>query len=967
MKLRLTLSLAFAALSPFLCLNAHALGDPNHVVFQSQPHAFPIASTGHPTSILVDPADWSGVTRAATSFAADVASVTGNSPTILHTLTTSTDRNIILIGTIGRSPLIDRLIAAHQLDVSMVQGHWESSLTQVVEHPFPGITSALVIAGADKRGTIFGIYDLSEQIGVSPWAWWADVPIRHHDNLFLIAGKYIQPTPRVKYRGIFLNDEAPALSGWTQEKFGGYNHLFYEHVFELLLRLKANFLWPAMWNSAFNEDDPADPILADEYGIVMGTSHHEPMMRAQQEWKRHGKGPWDYTLNKQELDDFWRYGVRRNKNLEELTTIGMRGDGDMAMSADTNTALLERIVADQRKILSEEVNPDVTRIPQVWALYKEVQGYYEKGMRVPDDVTLLWCDDNWGNLRRVPTPAEQKRAGGAGIYYHFDYVGDPRNYKWINTNSIPRVWEQLNIAAAYGADRLWIVNVGDLKPMEFPIELFLDMARDPARWNQDNLDTYTRDWATREFGPEQAPEIASLISTYTQYNSRRKPELLDPTTYSLTVDHEADRIEKQWQDLVARAKRINDVLPEPYRPAFFELVLHPILASSTVGEMYIAAGRNRLYAEEGRASANFYADETRKLFAQDAAITDEYNHKLLNGKWNHMMDQTHIGYTTWQQPALNAMPAVQQVQPLAGAHMVVFPEGPFTPEGAGPAGIRALPTFDSVNRQTRTIDLANRGTQPFTFTATASAPWVHLSSTSGEVTTDQRLSVTIDYSQLPLGSNTASITIRQKDSGTPSTTIPVIALQAPSGNVRGYVEDAGTVTIDAEHTAARHPANGLSWQTIPGLGNTLSAVETFPVNAPSTLTAAQQPCLDYDFYLFTPGERSVQTVLAPTLPFLPGRGLRYTLAVDTKPPVTIDAWSNYSEMEWRRVVADNVRKVDTPLGTLTAGTHSLHLCRVDAGLTPERIIIYQGDHPPATYLGPPESINPAIPASTPSH
>jgi hypothetical protein len=970
MKIRFALSLTLATLSPFLCLNAHALGDPNHVVFQSQPHAFAIASTGHPASILVGPADWPGVTRAATSFAADVASVTGNSPAILHTLTTSPDRNIILIGTIGRSPLIDRLIASHKLDVASIQGHWESSLTQVVDHPFPGITSALVIAGADKRGTIFGIYDLSEQIGVSPWAWWADVPIPHHDSLYLAAGRYIQPTPRVKYRGIFLNDEAPALSGWTQEKFGGYNHLFYEHVFELLLRLKANFLWPAMWNSAFNEDDPADPILADEYGIVMGTSHHEPMMRAQQEWKRHGTGPWDYTLNKQELDDFWRYGVRRNKNFEELTTIGMRGDGDMAMSADTNTALLERIVADQRKILSEEVNPDVTKVPQVWALYKEVQGYYEKGMRVPDDVTLLWCDDNWGNLRRVPTPAERSRAGGAGIYYHFDYVGDPRNYKWINTNSIPRVWEQMNIADAYGADRLWIVNVGDLKPMEFPIEFFLTMARDPAYFNANNLDDYTQAWVTRQFGPEHATEIASLISTYTQYNSRRKPELLDPNTYSLTVDHEADRIEQQWQDLVARAQRVNTALPEDYRPAFFELVLHPILASATVGEMYIAAGRNRLYAEEGRASANLYADETRKLFAQDAAISDEYNHQLLNGKWNHMMDQTHIGYTTWQQPALNAMPAVQQIQPLTGAHMVVFPEGPFTPEGAGPAGIRALPTFDSVNRQTRTIDLANRGTQPFTFTATASAPWVHLSSTSGEVTTDQRLSVTIDYSQLSPGSNTASITIRQKDSGTPSTTIPVIALQAPSGNVRGYVEDAGTVTIDAEHTAARRPANGLSWQTIPGLGNTLSAVETFPVNAPSTLMAAQQPCLDYDFYLFTPGERSVQTVLAPTLPFLPGRGLRYTLAVDTKPPVTIDAWSNYSEMEWRRAVADNVRKVSTPLGTLTAGTHSLHLCRVDAGLTPERIIIYQGDHPPATYLGPPESINPAIPAataSTPSH
>jgi len=221
----------------------------------------------------------------------------------------------------------------------------------------------------------------------------------------------------------------------VHEKFSTFNSQFYMHVFTLLLRRRANFLWPAMWANAFNEDDPANPKLADEYGIVMGTSHHEPMMRAQQEWKRHGTGPWDYSTNSRVLQEFWREGVRRNRNYEELMTIGMRGDGDMAMSAQTNTALLERIVKDQRQILSEEVNPDVTKVPQVWALYKEVQGYYEAGMRVTDDVTLLWCGDNWGNIRRLPTAEERKRAGGAGIYYHFDYVGDPRNYKWIRACS----------------------------------------------------------------------------------------------------------------------------------------------------------------------------------------------------------------------------------------------------------------------------------------------------------------------------------------------------------------------------------------------------------------------------------------------------------------------------------------------------------------------------------------------------
>ncbi len=277
----------------------------------------------------------------------------------------------------------------------------------------------------------------------------------------------VQGEPAVKYRGIFLNDEAPALTGWVKEKYGSYNREFYMKVFELLLRLKGNYLWPAMWNSAFNEDDPLNPKLADEYGIVMGTTHHEPMLRAQQEWKRHGTGPWDYSRNAAELQEFWKAGIERNKRYESIITVGMRGDGDLPMTEESNVALLEKIVAEQRKILAAEMNPDLSQVPQLWALYKEVQEYYEKGMRVPDDVTLLWCDDNWGNIRRLPTEQERKRAGGAGIYYHFDYVGDPRSYKWINTNPIPKVWEQMHLAYEYGATRIWIVNVGDLKRWNF--------------------------------------------------------------------------------------------------------------------------------------------------------------------------------------------------------------------------------------------------------------------------------------------------------------------------------------------------------------------------------------------------------------------------------------------------------------------------------------------------------------------
>ena len=386
--------------------------------------------------LWADSSDWPGVLRAARDLQADVERVTGLKPDFA----TSQPRGApaaVLIGTLGRSALIDGLVAAGKLNADAIRGKWEAFVIETVEHPLPGVDRALIIAGSDKRGTIYGIYEISEQIGVSPWYWWADVPVKKRPELFIKAGRTVVNSPVVQYRGIFLNDEAPALTGWVYEKYGRFGREFYGRLFELLLRLRANYLWPAMWlPRAFNDDDSENPRLADEYGIVMGTSHHEPLMRAHAEWGKYGKGEWDYSKNEAVLREFWRGSVERTKNFENIHSLGMRGDGDSAMSADTNTALLERIVADQRKIIAGITGKPAEQTPQLWALYKEVQDYYEHGMRVPDDVILLWCDDNWGNIRRLPTPEERKRKGGAGVYYHFDYVGGPRNYKWLDRKSV---------------------------------------------------------------------------------------------------------------------------------------------------------------------------------------------------------------------------------------------------------------------------------------------------------------------------------------------------------------------------------------------------------------------------------------------------------------------------------------------------------------------------------------------------
>ncbi len=870
----------------------------------------------------------------------DIGRVTGVAPSVTHDAD-APGANAIIVGAIGKSALVDRLIREHKLDASQVAGKWESFVIQVVAKPLPGVTSALVIAGSDKRGTIYGIYDLSEQIGVSPWYFWADVPTVHQDALFVKPGRYLEGEPAVKYRGIFLNDEAPALSGWVKEKYGAYNHQFYETVFELILRLKGNYLWPAMWGSAFNEDDPLNPKLADEYGIVMGTTHHEPMLRAQQEWKRHGTGPWDYAKNPEVLRQFWEAGVRRNKSFESIISIGMRGDGDMPMagpSLDANVKLLEQIVADQRAILAREVNPNPAAVPQLWALYKEVQAYYEKGMRVPDDVTLLWCDDNWGNIRRLPTAEERKRPGGAGIYYHFDYVGGPRNYKWINTNPLPKIWEQMNLALQYGADRIWIVNVGDLKPMEFPIEFFLNLARDPVRWPKEKIGDFTRDWAQREFGPAHAAEIADLVSKTLKYNGRRKPELLDPTTYSLTDYQEADRVSADYQAIVTRAEAISRTLPENARDAFFELVTHPAKAAAQVTDLYIAAGRNHLYAAQGRASTNDLAARTRALFQADQSLTDYFNHTLANGKWNHMMDQTHIGYTYWQEPPVNAMPAVKEIDLPAAAKMGVAAE--------------ASLTFDAFNKPRRYIDVFNQGQAPFEFTATAGAPWMVLSETHGVVEKDRRLWVSVDWTKVPRGSTTATIEITGPAGVKISVRANAFNPSVPA--LRGFVQADGYVSMEAEHFSKKVDAPAARWEKLDDYGKTLSAMTLFPVTAPSVAPPLNSPRLEYEMYLFDPGRVEVETILGPTQNFVPGRGLRYAISFDDQPPQVVDALAKNALRDWETTVKDSERKVTTAHTLAGSGYHTLKFWMVDPGVVLEKLIVNLGGLKPS-YFGPPES------------
>ena len=607
--------------------------------------------------IYMDANDCKGVSYAANALVKDIIKVSGSKAVLTSdaglkdkntTRKDAADKNAagkptILVGTIGHSAAIDQLIRQKRINGNLLKGKREKFIITVVD-------GQLVIAGSDRRGTIYGIYELSQQMGVSPWYDWADVPVVHHDSIFVNKGVYTDGEPAVRYRGIFLNDEAPCLTSWVKNTYGtGYgDHRFYQRVFELVLRLRGNMMWPAMWGWAFYADDPENEKTADEMGVVMSTSHHEPMARNHQEYARNRKGwgPWNYQKNKENLQKFFREGIERMKGTEQIVTIGMRGDGDEAMSDEADTRLMTNIINDQRKIIADVTGKKASETPQVWALYKEVLDYYDKGMKVPDDVTLLLCDDNWGNVRRVPNAKERKHKGGWGLYYHVDYVGAPRNSKMLNVTPVQNPWEQLTLAYENGIDRLWILNVGDLKPMEYPISQFMDMAWNPRKYDVNNITRHTRNWCAQQFGESQADEAARILNLICKYNGRCTPEMLDKNTYSLE-NGEWQEVMNQYLQLEADALRQYNSLPAAYHDAYRQIILFPIEVMSNLHQMYFAQAQNNTLYKQGNPKANVWADECERLFKRDSIICDYYNHKMSGGKWNGMMTQKHIGYTSW--------------------------------------------------------------------------------------------------------------------------------------------------------------------------------------------------------------------------------------------------------------------------------------------------------------------------------
>ncbi|UCH14547.1 MAG: glycosyl hydrolase 115 family protein, partial [Bacteroidales bacterium] len=923
---------------------------------------FTLSDANGSIPLLTSSSDYTGVLRAIEDLQKDIFKVTGRRPELMID-TIPASSKVVIAGTLGKSILIDTLVKKQVIDTTGLTGKWEKFILQTVKEPIPGIEIAVIITGSDKRGTIYGIYDLSEQIGVSPWYWWADAPVQKKDEIYIIPGTYTSGEPAVKYRGIFINDESPAFRNWATEKFGGQNHKCYEKVFELLLRNKANYLWPAMWiPTMFNVDDPLNPKVADEYGIVISTSHHEPMMRAHNEWYRFNGGEWNYETNKDKLLEFWRGGIERMGNYESVVTVGMRGDGDEAMTEETAVDLLKHIISEQRKIIADVTGKPAHETPQVWAVYKEVQDYYDKGMRVDDDIIILFCDDNWGNLRILPKKEYLDHKAGYGIYYHFDYVGAPVSYRWLNTTQIERVWEQMNLAYKHGVKDIWLVNVGDIKPMEFPISFFMDFAWNPGAIQSNDLPGYYVSWAKQQFGDCHSKEIAELLSLYTKYNARRTPEMLKPDTYSLKNYREADRVVDEFKQLLEKSTNIYDQLPESYKPAFYQLVHSPIEMCCNLNEMYVAAGKNKLFSEQGRASTNLYAEKVKELFFKDAELTRRYHEDLEDGKWNHMMSQTHIGYTTWNHPRANKMPAVSYIQTDTSALLGYMVEhGPepawngFSVEGHGRFSTSFI-DFDPINQQSYYLEIFNRGGKTLDYSVKAKNDWILLSKNEGSIQYDEKVYVSIDWEKVPKGKATGEIAI----TGSGKEYIIKVPVRNDLPKASGFIENNGVVSFEAANYTRKIDSKDIRWTVVPNLGRTHSSIIVEPVNSARQKSDNSSPGVEYDFTVFDPGELTVEAFLSPTQDFKKHDGLKYAIAIDDEEPQIInmnegEIIPDYKYAEWwMKSVADHIKIRKSKHIVNKPGKHTLKIWMIDPGIVFQKFVIDAGGQR-RSYLGAPES------------
>ena len=945
---------------------------------ENRMNQFEMASQSQVASFLVEEAAYSGVKKIIQKVAKDIELVTNQLPDIKEKLYEDNSR-VILVGTLGKSQWLETLENKGMMDFSMVRGKREVYQIAMIKQPFESVKEALVICGSDKRGTIYGLFQLSEWIGVSPWVYWGDVKPEHKKQVVIeLEGAYTSKEPSVKYRGFFINDEWPAFGNWTFEHFGGFTVEMYDKVFELLLRLKGNYLWPAMWSSSFSLDGPglASAELANEYGVVMGQSHHEPCLRASEEWDIYkGKDTpygteWNYYTNKEGLLNYWREGLKRSGKYETVMTIGMRGERDSSMLGEDSTLgenidLLKDIIKEQRKLIKEHVNENLDEVPQMLALYKEVEAYFYGDEKTPgleeweelDGVTLMLCEDNFGNMRTLPTAKKRERKGGWGMYYHFDYHGAPISYEWVNSTPLSKVWEQMTMAYDYGIKDIWIVNVGDLKPQELPLSYFMALAYDFEKWGTKAINqtqVFTEKWVETQFGSVfskvQQEKVVGLLNGYTRLNGRCRPEVVSSKTYHPVLFNEAKRILEEIETLSKDAKRLLEEVPASHQAAYVELVYFPAMASFNINRMQIMAGLNHHAALEGKVIANVYADEITKCIQIDEALKNEY-HELLEGKWNGMALSAHIGFTHWNDEDWR-YPVRHIVEPVKGARLIVSAE---SMERSATGGVYHITrTLGEKDCEVKVM-LDNGGKVGYDFEVLTEQPWMSVSSLKGHVEVQETLTFTFD---LPTSKAEAVAVIKGAENAV-KVVFHLEQLCVPEERMT-FVPYNAPITIEAEHFAKVKNTETAKWQVIENYGRTLSGVKVFPTTLAFDLDE-EAPELSYQVQIEEAGVYQIEVQCAPGNPLLPGGKLRYGLKVNDGAWQVVNRVAenyrggNWNDKEWCQQVLENINRSVTQ-ASLQQGKNTIHIKAMDAGMVIERIVIYkENEQTLRFYLGPEES------------
>lgn len=944
-------------------------------------YAFTLASPRQTAAILYDASDAAVVKRAAELFAADVEAVTGRRPQV--TSATGETGPAVIVGTVGGSALIRRLSEAGKIDTAPLEGAWERYLIQTVANPLPGIRKALVIAGSDRRGAAYGLFTLSELIGVSPWYWWADVPVKKHAALHVDAPPTYSQTPSVRYRGIFLNDEDWGLTPWASQTFeperGNIGPRTYAKVCELLLHLKANYLAPAMHpvSTSFNQI-PENKLVADTFAIVMGSTHCEPLLlNTASEWDTQTMGPWNYDKNKEGINRVLTQRVRENSPYENVYTLALRGLHDGAMSTTLpmheKVRMLQQALLDQRQILAENIDRPVETVPQAFTPYKEVLEIYSNGLELPDDVTIVWPDDNYGYMKRLSGVREQRRTGRSGVYYHVSYLGVPHSYLWFSTTPPSLMYEELRKAYDTTADRLWLLNCGDLKGSEMQVSLFLDMAWDIGRFTADNVVTYPARWLAGIFGEAYYDRLEAMTREHLRLAFPRKPEYmgwgyhwnrfdhnceqLTDTDFSFTNYDEAPRRLEAYRKLGARAEALLHEIGDEARPAFYQLVYYPLRGAELMNRMTLGGQRNRWYARQGRAATNAVRDEVQRCYDSLQVITRGYN-SLLGGKWNHMMSmrQNYDGVSAYfNLPHLathDAAGAPRLALQVAGEDVT------------GARAFHALPAFDNYLRRTYPVEIYNRGGGTLAWTAHASEPWVVLSKSAGKTADEERITVGIDWEKAPSGNAVPAQIVFRAGEQSEKVLVSLFNPTAPSrAELRGiYVENNGCVSIPAAGCHRVRENDRIKITAVEDLGIEGPALQLGDPTAPLQIFRSRDvPCAEYDFYAFDAGSVDVYTYVLPTFPLHADRDFRIgeNTNTDTKYSVQIDdgalATPSSSHVEYSQVWFESVlRNCAVNKSTLhidKPGRHTLRIRVGDPGIVLQKIVLDFGGMK-RSYLGP---------------